>query len=236
MNFFLVSYLAVMGCWGAWAEQPSPLKASDAMKAWRQLYSLNDTVPNKKKSPAKPVAVDWRTLTPGEIEMAGKIFREGIEYSRVRIYCRKYMSFQSDNQIMAPNGHIYCPPGNCSPDFSRDYFFEQQEFIHEMAHVYQYHQGINVIGRRLSEGGLHSYKLIPGKSLNDYTLEQQAQIMADYFACTLGAISEDSLSYCRSSYMPALEQFFRDPNYLRADEDKRMRERSKGLKPSRNFI
>lgn len=157
-----------------------------------------------------------RRLTPGEIALLKPIFRDGVKYSKVWIYRVKWNIFQPDNVIMAPNGNIYWPPSaGYSPDFSlsgrRWYFF------HEMTHVYQYQQGISVIGRRLAEGGTYSYVLDPAKTMNDYTIEQQGNMVADYHDCTL----RRSVTECSKRFSPTMAGFLEDAHWLRKDEARR---------------
>lgn len=179
-----------------------------------------------------PARVGWRSLTAGEIALARKVFRDGVNYSAVRVYYRKWFPFQPSTTAMTPNGNIYfdqdfpCFSGDFSDDSKFRFhtysaLFCRHVFIHEMTHAYQHQQGIHVVDRRLSEGGRHAYVLDPSKSLNDYTLEQQAEIVADYFDHL--ELHSDHLLYHpdMSALAPVLKKFLDDPNYLRAAEEAR---------------
>ncbi len=48
----------------------------------------------------------WRPLTEGEVAMASLLFRDAIDYMRVRIHARRYMPFQPKNCAMTPNGSL----------------------------------------------------------------------------------------------------------------------------------
>jgi hypothetical protein len=48
-----------------------------------------------------------RPLNEGEIELASLLFRDAIDYRRVRIHARRYMPFQPKNCCMTPNGSMY---------------------------------------------------------------------------------------------------------------------------------
>ena len=170
---------------------------------------------------------DGRPLTPGEIELARKVFRTGVDYSAVRVHDRKWWPLQPQTTAMTPNGSMYFSPDfPCfSDDFSDDSklrfhlysaAFCRRIFMHEMTHVYQHQQGIRVVSRRLSEGGNQRYTLDPAKTLNDYSLEQQAEIVAEYFEC---------LEYHKdlSALAPVLRGFLENPDFLRADEEARRR-------------
>lgn len=163
---------------------------------------------------------NWRKLTPGEIELLKPIFRDGVNYSKVWIYRGKWNPFQPDNTIMAPNGYIYWPPSaGYSPDFSS--YGSRYFLVHEMTHVYQHQQGINVIGRRLSEGGVYSYSLDPAKTMNDYTIEQQGNMVADYYECTVSRWR--SADECRRRFSPTMAGFLDDAHWLGKDEERRRR-------------
>jgi len=82
---------------------------------------------------------------------------------------------------MSPNGELYFRDWYCN-DFSKNSFQYQHIFIHEMAHVWQYQRGIWVRMRGLASGFIsYEYTFEENKKLLDYRLEQQAQIIADYF-------------------------------------------------------
>ena len=154
-----------------------------------------------------------RPLTAGEIEMASAIFRDGIDYSSVTIKHFKWSLLQPDDRVKAPNGHIYYPRNIWSykDDIAQAGLGAKELLIHELTHVYQYQQGINVVAQRFSEGGIYKYQLLQDKSLLDYTIEQQASIIADYYSCT----QQHPLVDCRKKYLSALKLFWDDANYIR---------------------
>ncbi|WP_241569934.1 type VI secretion protein [Rosenbergiella collisarenosi] len=82
---------------------------------------------------------------------------------------------------MSPNGKIYFKDWYCD-DFSGKSFQYQHIFIHEMAHVWQFQCGKWVRTRGLASGFIsYEYRLEKSKQLLSYRLEQQAQIIADFF-------------------------------------------------------
>jgi len=128
-----------------------------------------------------------RPLTIGEISLARSVFRNGVDYSRVRVYHRSYFPFdlQMDEVAMAPNGNIYFMTMLYRDDFSHEAPREKHLFIHEMAHVWQYQMGVNVRMRGVFSGLVsYKYSLPHYKTLRDYSLEQQASIIADYYYIT----------------------------------------------------
>ncbi|ARJ41640.1 type IV secretion protein Rhs [Pantoea alhagi] len=126
-----------------------------------------------------------RLMTPGEINMAKTIFGNAIIYSRVWIHYDSYFPFglQSQNVAMAPNGEIYMRDYLYAHDFSAiSDIGKQHTFIHELTHVWQYQKGMWVRTRGLfSWAASYHYDFNENKYLHDYTMEQQAQIVADYF-------------------------------------------------------
>lgn len=187
-------------------------------------------VPDNAESPAVPrqafpkevlpVKSQGRSLTGGEIAMLRPLFQDAVDYSAVRVYRGKWSVFQPDDTIMSPDGNIYYPPAY--PYYSLDYsaaVIGKGIFVHEMTHVYQRQQGINMVGRRLMEGGVYEYEILPKKDLNDYTLEQQAEIVSDYYLCRLDA---NAYTNCEAKYSPAIDKFLKNPSYLRRAEKERL--------------
>lgn len=135
-----------------------------------------------------------RTLTPGEIALARRIFAGKIDYAEVRIHYRHFVFWQGANYIIAPNGHIYLGRNlRHYTDFSRADVRTQGLFIHEMTHVWQHQCGVNVLLRGALEQAMHflgfdqyRYRLEPGKALTAYKLEQQGDILRDYFLAQMG--------------------------------------------------
>jgi hypothetical protein len=123
-----------------------------------------------------------RRLTSGEIWLAREIFKDTISYYKVWIHHDSYLPFglQNKNTAMAPNGELYFRNWY-SPDFSNEDFTYQYVFIHEMSHVWQREHGMNIIVRGLISWAVSYRYTLDGRSLGSYPMEQQAQIIADYF-------------------------------------------------------
>jgi len=125
----------------------------------------------------------WRPLTAGEIALASLLFRDAIDYRRVRIYARRYMPFQPANCAMTPNGSIYFHHSCFRDDYAQASPTNQHWFIHELAHVWQHQLGYAVRLRGAVRVGLsYDYELAPGKTLADFNMEAQGDLLADYFA------------------------------------------------------
>ncbi len=164
-----------------------------------------------------------RPLTPGEIEMCRRLFKDAIDYTKPRVHNREYLWFglQPDNTAMAPNGHIYFNPKYFSEDFSDPSNPNNQWwFMHEMTHVWQHQLGYPVKWRGALRVGLgYEYVLAEDKKLSDYNMEAQGNILADYFAlCVLrNPFAMRQASYRNKPdapelYKRVLAEFLRDPS------------------------
>lgn len=123
-----------------------------------------------------------RSLTEAEIGLARSMFADAIDYSRVKIIARKWWPFQPRQVAMAPDGNLWLSPKGdlfCE-DFCERPLERQGLFIHEMTHVWQHQQGINLILRR-HPFCRYDYALKPGWTLRQYGLEQQAEIVRHAF-------------------------------------------------------
>lgn len=114
--------------------------------------------------------------------MASLLFRDAIDYRRVRIHARRYMPFQPNNCAMTPNGHLYFHASCFLDDYAQASVSYKHWFIHEMVHVWQYQLGYAVRLRGAVRIGLsYAYDLAPGKMLSDFNMEAQGDMLADYF-------------------------------------------------------
>ncbi|EOC1533230.1 type IV secretion protein Rhs [Cronobacter turicensis] len=132
-----------------------------------------------------------RLMTLGEIAMAKRVFGHSIVYSRVWIHCDSYLPFglQSTRFAMTPNGELWFRKEKYAADYSGTSVTPgfKHLFIHEMGHVWQHQTGRWVRLRgSFSWAADYTYRLDKEK-VTDYTLEQQAAIIADYwFLLTYG--------------------------------------------------
>jgi hypothetical protein len=112
--------------------------------------------------------------------MCREVFAEAVDYERVRVFNRKFWFAQPARMAMAPNGNIYFHPARYLDDFSAAPVLTRGWFVHEMAHVWQHQQGINVYLAMLNRTYDYS-PLLPGRPFHRYGLEQQCEIAADYY-------------------------------------------------------
>ncbi len=123
-----------------------------------------------------------RALTENEVALARSVFGSAIDYERVRISTRKWAFFQPKQVVMAPRGNIHFHPrgtGYCD-DFCAAHVDAQGLFIHEMVHVWQHQQGVNLVLRR-HPFCRYDYAIQPGKPFHRYGIEQQAEIVRHWF-------------------------------------------------------
>jgi hypothetical protein len=134
--------------------------------------------------------MESRPLTPGEIALCRSVFRNTVDYPKVRLFRGKWWPFQPANSAMAPNGNIYFHPkaGGWSDDFAGEPLSRQGFFIHEMTHVWQAQKG----GRLYLPFMRHPFcryrfTIRPGKPFRRYGVEQQAEIVRHRFLADRGA-------------------------------------------------
>jgi hypothetical protein len=125
-------------------------------------------------------------MTTGEIALARSVFGDEIKYEQVKIFNEKWAFFQPRDRAMAPNGNIYFAPGNPGyvADFSAADIHGQAIFIHELTHVWQHQHGVDVIVRGAINRNYDYLPLSIDSKFDDFGIEQQAQIIRDYFYLT----------------------------------------------------
>lgn len=138
-----------------------------------------------------PNSINWpetkqgglRRLRPGEINLASSLFGFSIHYNQVWIHRGSYLPFnlQNNNTAMTPNGEMWFQEGVYQHDFSIHYLDGQHLFLHEMMHVWQKQRGMWIKTRgAFSWAADYTYSL-DKSALNDYSMEQQACIVSDYW-------------------------------------------------------
>lgn len=159
-----------------------------------------------------------RLLTAGEIAMARQLFGDAIDYGAVRIYNRRYLPFglQPKNCAMTPNGHLYFHQSCCLTDFSKGSASARHWFMHEMAHVWQHQLGYPVRLRGAVRIGLsYRYALAIGKTLSDFNMEAQGDVLADYFVLRFlgqsAVMRQPQYADSQSLYETVLARFLADP-------------------------
>lgn len=132
---------------------------------------------------------DCRRLTDGEIALARPIYGSAIQYEDVRVINGRYLGvFPIGDQYtgIAPDGNIHAVAAYVqSPDYSLEPH-KQPFFLHELFHVKQHNEGLNLLGHAFHLHAMRSaspYAYVPeaGTTIDDYNFEQQASIAADAY-------------------------------------------------------
>ncbi len=121
-------------------------------------------------------------MTRREIALTQSVFKNAIDYDKVRIHNRRWWWFQPRRITMAPDGHLWFHPKSdlfCDDFCDRDLSL-QGLFIHELTHVWQHQSGIFLPLKR-HPFCRYDYSLKPGWTLRQYGLEQQAEIIRHIF-------------------------------------------------------
>ncbi len=173
-----------------------------------------------------------RALTTGEIDMARLVFANSIDYTDVYIHNDEFLPFglQDDNTVMTTNGEIYFPKGLYRDDFSIATGADaglRHLFMHEMVHVWQHQLGYSVAIKgallhpwcKLTGCDPYNYVLDNSKTLSDYNMEQQGDIIADYYSYFHDKdinkiVSSSGIAYQSNQqiYSSILLNFIKDPS------------------------
>jgi len=130
-----------------------------------------------------------RPLTDNEIFLAQQQpYGDSIDYSQVRVVNTNYWFGQQDGMAITPNGNIYM--ANAPADFT-DSLTDKSLFIHEMTHVYQYQEGVNVLlkgmGLQMLYYGtfklydVYRYSTPIDRPFSSYNIEQQGDMVSNWF-------------------------------------------------------
>lgn len=117
------------------------------------------------------------------------VFGSAIDISCVTIRRWRWFPFQPVRTLMAPMGHLHFHPRSPSycDDFAQADLALQGLFIHEMTHIWQAQtRGRWFLPLRRLPFSRYSYSLRPGWRLEQYGLEQQAEIVRHAFLLRQG--------------------------------------------------
>jgi len=115
--------------------------------------------------------------------MAQKIYGGSVNYTKVLVHNGLYIFGQFSDTAMTPNGEMYFPPFYFQEDFSTASDSNKCWFMHEMVHIWQLQLGNNVAFSGLfSFIRNYDFTLNEEDKFGDYNMEQQGDILADYFA------------------------------------------------------
>lgn len=191
-------------------------------------------VPVVEPAPPPPAAADDispptpnRPLTAGEVALLRPLFGDGIPYDRVRIVHDSF-PFQPADAYISIGGHVYAPGSLYLDDFSAGSLYDRAIFVHELTHVWQHANGVDLLAHAIAllvkhegaYGDAYRYRLVAGRDLADYGIEQQASILQDYFMTRTGRglpmhLANRGLSREQRDalYAAVLRKLLADPRY-----------------------
>lgn len=167
-----------------------------------------------------------RPLTPGERKLARYIFKHALNVRNIEVRETRLKG----HAAVTPFGSIYFPTDHYRTDFLGANMYAPVDrsdahwFVHELVHVWQHYVGMRVVllalkarieARKLARtvgtfSAVYGYSLHPGTDLLDYSIEQQGDIIADYFAATLWRRPAPAPM---RTYEGVLKRFLADPAY-----------------------
>lgn len=130
-----------------------------------------------------------RSLTIQEVQLVQRVFGGLIDEMQVKIVNYPYVPWQLEDVMMAPNGWIFVTQKHYKDDYTKHGSRYQQIFIHEMTHVFQHQQGINVLVKgawlqllyylSFKKYDPYRYFLRTDKGFWEYNIEQQGRLCED---------------------------------------------------------
>lgn len=118
-----------------------------------------------------------RYLTSGEVAIARSVFADKLETDSIELCTHRLVL---KGYAVSPNGNIYFHRDGLPSDFSVLPLGMRSWFVHELVHVWQIQYGIKVVRGALFDRR-YAYALKAGKDFLDYGIEQQAQMVQDFY-------------------------------------------------------
>lgn len=181
-----------------------------------------------------------RALTDGETAMLRDVFRDSVDYKKIRIHhsasATRWLDMQGAEGATHQN-RIVIRNNACEKDYSacNDNYFKYV-LMHEAAHVWQGQNGL-MPGMltlafqnysKLLPGNSHhrhyEYTLLPDKPLSSFNVEQQAGIITDYHLYVrhgdlshvfLHEADRNAFQTEKAAYEHTLRPFRQNPSYMR---------------------
>lgn len=130
-----------------------------------------------------PFAV--RRLTPGERALAAEVFGDGLDAGRVRI-----LAIPVWNRAFVAGPALIVWPGRTAPrDFANEPLRRQATFVHELTHVWQAQNGVQLLLAKIKAGdgpAAYAYALKPDGTFATMNIEQQAMVVEHAFLASRG--------------------------------------------------
>jgi len=138
---------------------------------------------------------------PGEVELARSVFGDRIDLSRVRLV--RLPAFLKRAFVpgrFAGRSWICWPAGSWAGDLSLGSLKRRATFVHELVHVWQAQQGVNLLIGKLRAGDgpkAYAYRCDADVKWARLNIEQQASVIEHRYLLAQGAT------------VPASEDFYR---------------------------
>ena len=119
--------------------------------------------------------------------MAASVFGTAIDWTRMRFRIGKWYILQPAWITMSPDGNIWLHPNSAAwrEDYAAAPLWLRGHIMHELTHVWQYQQGVNLVLRR-HPFCRYGYTFVPGRAFSDYGLEQQAELVRHTYLAQQG--------------------------------------------------
>jgi hypothetical protein len=127
-----------------------------------------------------------RRLTPAERALAAEIFGAGLDVGRVRILAIPVWP----RAFVAGSSLIVWPARLAPADFGDAPLYLQAILVHELTHVWQAQNGVNLLLAKLKAGdsaAAYAYDLTAGTDFARLNIEQQATVVEHAFLAARGA-------------------------------------------------
>ena len=137
-----------------------------------------------------------RKLSSGERELAREVFGSALDLDSIWIFAMPFWrrAFVTGGRL------VVWPAAGALRDFSAAPLAVQAVFIHELVHVWQAQNGINLLWAKLRSGDRpesYDYALTETCGMGDFNIEQQAMIVEHGFLAARGQPTPfESLAYC----------------------------------------
>jgi hypothetical protein len=125
-----------------------------------------------------------RPLTDGERGLCDEVFGTAVDPAPVRVLAipgpRTMMRpFVPGEVLWSRRYWVVFPRFEAFCDFSRAPVGNQARFVHELVHVWQAQQGVDLLKAKWKAG--YEYALVPDCRWESFNIEQQAMIVEDAF-------------------------------------------------------
>lgn len=127
----------------------------------------------------------FRTLTPGERALAAEVFGDSLDAGRVWVFALPVW----DRAFVAGGRLMVWPARAAWREFTEAPLEVQAVFVHELVHVWQAQNGVNLILAKLRAGDRaqsYAYDLSDNRDFPMLNIEQQAMIVQDAFTAARG--------------------------------------------------